>query len=267
MQHSCRNCGTTFDGNFCFNCGQKAFTTINKKYITDEIQYALIHTNKGFLYSIKKIIQNPGKTAREFVEGNRVNHYKPIGLLFILSGISSFIAFKLIKMDKLLVTGYEEQKISSQFSDDMMHNMSSYNSFFMMLLVPVFALCTWLVLKKWGQNYYEHVVMNAYVLCATTLITIFITSPAMYLLRNDGYWFMKLAQFSMVVMLAMYFWFFKGFYPEKSSKQIVGNTMLIVLLLIVAYFAIIFAIIIIFGIYYLIAHGGAGLLEYIQPRK
>lgn len=58
----------------------------------------LVHTNKGFLFSLKKIIVNPGKTAREFIEGNRVNHYKPIGMLFILSTIASFIYFKVLKM-------------------------------------------------------------------------------------------------------------------------------------------------------------------------
>lgn len=265
MQHICKNCATSFDGYFCSKCGQKAYKKIDKKYITDEIQYAIIHTNKGFLYSIKRIIQNPGKTAREFIDGNRVNHYKPIGLLFILSGISSFISFKLIKMDKIMQAGFQEKKMSSNFMMDFTNNMSSYSSLWMIFLVPIFAFCTWLVLKKWGNNYYEHVVMNAYVLCATTLVAIFITSPAMYFMRNNGYWFEKLSQLSIVAMLAMYFWFFKGFYHEKSGKTIVANTLLINLFIIVSYFAIIFAIVIIYAIVYGIMHGSEELLQYIKP--
>lgn len=56
----------------------------------DEIQYTFLHTNKGLLYSIKHILKNPGNTAREFIDGNRVNHYKPILLTFLLGGIAGF---------------------------------------------------------------------------------------------------------------------------------------------------------------------------------
>jgi hypothetical protein len=39
-----------------------------------------------FLFRVKTL-RNPGKTAREYVEGNRVDHYKPIALTFVLAGI------------------------------------------------------------------------------------------------------------------------------------------------------------------------------------
>ena len=78
MENTCQNCNNLIVENFCSNCGQKKFKRIDKKYVFDEIQYTLLHTNKGLFYSIKKLLRNPGKTAREYIEGNRVNHYKPI---------------------------------------------------------------------------------------------------------------------------------------------------------------------------------------------
>jgi hypothetical protein len=99
--NNCQNCNNPIEVNFCSNYGQKKYKRIDKKYIWDEVQYTTIHTNKGFLYSIKKILKNPGKAAKEFIEGNRVNHYKPIALAFILSGISGFISYKIIHLNDL----------------------------------------------------------------------------------------------------------------------------------------------------------------------
>jgi hypothetical protein len=251
--------------NFCGNCGQKAYKKIDKFYIKEELQYTLIHTNKGFLYSIKKIVQNPGKTAREFVDGNRVQHYKPIALLFILSSISSFMLFKIIKMNEMMSSYYANQKLVSPMMLDYNTALSSYNNFLMLIMVPVFALCSWLVLKKWGHNYYEHVVMNAYVLCASTILAIFVTNPIMYFFKDNSDVFMTISGLSMVTMVLIYFWFFKGFYPEKSTKQIFLNLLLITLLIVVAYFTLIFMVMIIHIIWYAIAHGGEAMMRYVKP--
>lgn len=77
MKEICKNCQNTITENFCGNCGQKRFKRIDKKYVFDEIQYLALHTNKGFFYSIKKILRNPGKTAKEFI------HFKHIFLYLL----------------------------------------------------------------------------------------------------------------------------------------------------------------------------------------
>ena len=99
MDQNCQNCSTLILNNFCDNCGQKKFKKIDRKYIWDEIQYTFLHTNKGFLYSVKNIIKNPGKTARAFIDGNRVNHYKPILLVFV----TPRFPYKSIRRSKVLV--------------------------------------------------------------------------------------------------------------------------------------------------------------------
>lgn len=99
---NCLNCGNQITENFCSNCGQKKYKRIDKKYIWDELQYTVFHTNKGLLYSIKTTLKNPGKTAKDFIEGNRVNHYKPILLVFVLSGIATFLTFKVLNFKEII---------------------------------------------------------------------------------------------------------------------------------------------------------------------
>ncbi len=159
MENNCICCQHTFEESFCNNCGQKKYKRIDKKYIWDEIQYTFFHINKGFFYTILNVLKNPGKTAREFIDGNRVKHYKPISLAFVLAGVSAFLSIKSIGLYKMMQA---TNKLNSQFGDNLMSMTVNYNSFFMLGYIPLVALFTKFVFRKWGHNYFEHVVMNAF---------------------------------------------------------------------------------------------------------
>ncbi|TCC86991.1 DUF3667 domain-containing protein [Pedobacter frigiditerrae] len=264
MENICQNCTLTIQENFCSNCGQKKFKRIDRKYIWDEVQYSLIHTNKGFLYSAKKIIKNPGKTAREFIYGNRVNHYKPILLVFLLSGISAFISFKVIGFDKIIKSYYASQHLNSKFMNDMLSFIASYNSFMMLILVPIFALFTKIALRKWGQNYYEHIIMNAYLLSFYTLLSIIILSPILYLLRNNVNAAMLISNSLILLGPVLQVWFYKGFYPEKSLKSIIVKVLLIIGLIILAYVTLIMLVSILAIV--LAMFMGPEFLKYFKPQ-
>jgi Protein of unknown function (DUF3667) len=118
MENNCQNCNHVIVENFCSNCGQKKYKRIDKKYVLDEIQYTLLHTNKGLFYSIKKLLKNPGKTAREYIDGNRVNHYKPILLIFLLSGISAFISYKVLGFAEVMADFYSKSSNNSKILTD-----------------------------------------------------------------------------------------------------------------------------------------------------
>lgn len=235
MTETCHNCSTLITGNFCSNCGQKKYKRIDKKYIWDELQYTLFHTNKGFLYSIKKILSNPGKTAREFINGNRVNHYKPILLVFILSGIATFISYKLLKLKEVMNDYYTQSNINSSQMGDFMNFLSSYTSIIMLLLIPLFALSTWIAFKKWGHNYYEHLVMNAFILSFYTLISIIFIYPVMFIFRHSPNVFILITQLSLLIVPLILCWFFKTFYNNKPVKSIVLKVLAVTGLTILGY--------------------------------
>lgn len=249
MEYNCTNCSTTFTGSFCNSCGQKKYHRIDKKYIWDETQYMLLHTNKGFLYSVKSILRNPGKTAREFIDGKRVSHYKPMLLAFLLSGISAFISFKVVGLTEVLQDLYAQQHVNSALMNDYMAFVRSYNSFIMLALIPFFAFFTRLVFRKWGHNYYEHVVMNAYIISFYNLVTIFLVYPVLYLLKGNIKVFGLVTELVLFLIVPILIWFFKAFYADKPLKSIIGKVILTFLLVLLVLVILVFIAIVVLAVF------------------
>ncbi len=221
MEEICKNCQHQITETFCSNCGQKKFKRIEKKYLLDELQYTVFHSNKGLLYSLKTILKNPGKTSREYIEGNRINHYKPILLVFVLSGVATFISYKILNLKEVMSAYFEQKEVNSQVTGEMMTFLSSYNAILMLLLLPLFALTTKIAFRKWGNNYYEHVVINAYILSYYTLISIIVIYPIMFFFRNAPDTFFSITQYSILIVPFILVWFFKEFYNHKPLRAII----------------------------------------------
>ncbi len=260
MASTCLNCQTPIAENFCSNCGQKKFKRIDRKYVVDEAQYLLVHTNKGFLYSVKNILKNPGKTAREFIDGNRVNHYKPLLLAFVLSGVSAFLSYKVLNLNELL--GQFTTQMNGANANKAFSFLSSYNSVIMLAFLPVLAIFTSIIFRKWGQNYYEHIVMNAFGLSCYTLVTIIISYPILYAVRGNMDLFIKVFSGSTLIIPFIFVWFYKGFYPERSIGKIILKVFLIIVTVFLAYMAVIFIAVILIGI----LKGPEALKMMMQPK-
>lgn len=261
MESICQNCARIISENFCGHCGQKQFKRIDRKYIGDELQYTLVHTNKGFLYSVKQILRNPGKTAREFIDGNRINHYKPIGLTFILSGISTFISFKLLHMDDIMNKIYAAKGQNLNIMSEFLSFMSEYNAIIMLFYIPILALCSTIAFNDWKHKYYEHVVMNAFGLSFYTIFSIIFIYPILYFFRDNNQVFVSISTYGSVMILPMMFWFYKKFYFEKSSQAIALRIFIKTTLFSVAFIAIIFG-----GIISYVAVNGADGLKQFAPK-
>ncbi len=243
METNCQHCNHTFTDNFCSKCGQKQYKRIDKKYISDELQYTLIHTNKGFLYSAKNILKNPGKTAREYISGNRVSHYKPISLAFVLSGISAFISFKILDLASIMKKQAAMQSANTAMQVDFIDKFTAFyqsnSAIIMLMFVPILALFSMLSFRKWGENYYEHTVMNAYGLCFYNIFTIIFVYPIYYIFRNNVEVFTQISMIGLIAIPLMMFWFYKNFYPDASVKSLIFRVLAKTSMLVVLYFGII----------------------------
>ncbi|MGL4581556.1 MAG: DUF3667 domain-containing protein [Flavobacterium sp.] len=220
MDDNCKNCNQLITENFCNNCGQKKYTRINKGYLLEELYEVVVYTNKGFLYSVKKVITNPGKIAREFIDGKRINHYKPILLSFVLSGISALVSFQFIGIARPLSDLNSKNPESNKIMSEFLAYFTNYHSFIMLLFIPFFALLTKLTFRKWGHNYYEHLVMNAYILSFITILNTLIVYPITYFYITDPDAVYNILGLSLLTTPFVLYWFFKEFYKDQTSKRI-----------------------------------------------
>lgn len=233
----CANCGNEISQNFCPNCGQKKYKRIDGNYIKDEIQYTILHTNKGFFYTLKNLVKNPGKTTKAYLDGNRVKHYKPILLSFVLTGFTVFISYKVLKMGEMINAYFKQLAASNpnSFNPESYNAfLANYSTFFMMLLIPVSGFLTSIVFKKQGHNYYEHVVINAFLYCFWSLFSILIIYPLIFIF-NSPISLVVIVGLSFFLFIPFAAWFFKELYAPMSWGKSIWKVIQISLLALLLY--------------------------------
>ncbi len=226
----CKNCEHTFQGNYCPNCGQKSKTErLSWNFVQDELKYVVLHFNKGLLFTAKELLTRPGDTIREFIEGKRINHYKPILLVFVLAGINGLLTHYLSLNEMMNSIQPEEQRINPLFDMTQYLNWFTKNyAIIELLLIPVFSLCSWLSFKKWGYNYIENVIINCFASGQRLLLGI-IFFPLSYLLDKSGYIFFSLILSSLVYLATL--WTYSTLYRDKVIGERILRILLFIFLL------------------------------------
>jgi predicted amidophosphoribosyltransferase len=88
---TCNVCGKPVENNFCSNCGEPVqLRRVDGKYIADEIG-RVINFERGFLYSIRKILIRPGKSVRAFLTQDRKRLVKPVVFVILCSLIYTLL--------------------------------------------------------------------------------------------------------------------------------------------------------------------------------
>lgn len=230
MQHQlCKNCQHTFEGNFCSNCGQKTSTKrLDWHYLFDELKYTFLHINGGLLFTCKQLLTRPGHMTREFIEGKRIKHYKPILLVFVLAGISTLLLYysgDLIIMEKMQSTN------KSVFDPkDFVSFFSKCYTYIQLASIPFFSICTWFAFKKWGYNYIENTIINSFVIAQMLIIGILFT-PVKYLLIGNSF---NVKIFIVISFISYGFpiWLYLQLYKDKKIKHIILRMLLTFLFLV-----------------------------------
>jgi hypothetical protein len=208
----CKNCTHTFEGNFCANCGQKTNTKrLDWQYVYDELKYTFLHVNNGLLFTAKQLYIRPGYMVREFIEGKRVKHYKPILMVFVLAGIMG-LALHYIKLENLISdynTGSPEVTVKT------FRWISAHYTIVELLLLPIISLASWITFRKWGYNYIENVIINSFATSQRLLFSI-ATFPILYLLQEKSIYLKNIIQLPEYLLTIWLYW---QLYHDKSIKQ------------------------------------------------
>ncbi|MES2575151.1 MAG: DUF3667 domain-containing protein [Bacteroidota bacterium] len=157
MDVTCKNCGQTYTGHYCNNCGQPAAThQLNFHFLWREIQHSLLHFDEGILYSIKQLFTRPGHSIRDFVEGKRIKHFKPISLVLLLATLYGFLYhyYNISFSNDTSEVGVD----STKFNDW----LGSHYPWVILLTIPFYTIGTSIAFKKQGYNLVEYFILNTF---------------------------------------------------------------------------------------------------------
>jgi hypothetical protein len=161
---NCKNCGLQSDGKFCPNCGQQMETyRITLPHLLHEIIHTFTHLEKGFLFTLKKLVTDAGRMQRLYLGGYRVHHQKPFSMFFICATIS---ALGLYWINKL--SGSSLRPGQEAFNYFLQH----YYVLLHVALFPVYTLITWLLFIRSKYNYAEILVLGMYMVAFMLLLLI-----------------------------------------------------------------------------------------------
>ena len=104
MDHSnstaiiCKNCGNSFSGNYCNECGEKVLRDSDRSFrkLLSTLLIAITFADSKMIKTLWLVLKRPGFLSQELADGRSVNYLKPISLFFVLNLIYFF--FPLIQL-------------------------------------------------------------------------------------------------------------------------------------------------------------------------
>lgn len=217
MSHAqCKNCGHTLKLKFCPACGQSADThEINLHFLWHDIQHGIFHFDKGLPFTIKALFTRPGHAIREFIEGKRIQYFKPVALLFIVAGLYMFLFHRLhldTKMVGLVSMKDEEQQTMLKFMEFYSNNYALIS----LGLAPFAALTTFLAFRKAGFNYFQVLILVLYVTSGRLIISM-ISLPLSYYMSKSN--MISLSSFMGALSMGYAIWVYLEFFNTLSLER------------------------------------------------
>ncbi len=150
----CKNCKYDFEGNFCNN--------------------------------IKELLTRPGNSIREYLEGKRKKHYKPLAFVFLMPALYTVIKY-LIDIETLLggfvsgiIESINETETNVPETLKLLNWLANNYAYSTLLFVPFFSFASYLAFKKSKYNYFELLVLNFYTTGQQNLIYLMFSPVFLY---------------------------------------------------------------------------------------
>ena len=233
----CKNCGNEFSGNYCNMCGQSAHThDINAHFIWHDIQHGLLHFEKGILYTIKELFVRPGYAVKEYIDGKRINHFKPLSLLILLGGLYAFLLHT-FNVHQIPIINNDPGKLLKFDLSELFRLIEEHYSFAQIILLPIYSLASYLAFKKRKLSYMKHVVLNAFML-AQRLVVKILFIPLLYAVSGTPKMNLIIG-ITNFIGFALMFWTLYQFFKSSNTFRTILRCIL--------YFVLFFTQMIVYG--------------------
>lgn len=180
---------------------------ITIRYLANEL-LLIANLEKGFGYTVKVFFLRPRQAVVEFLQENRKRMMKPFPMLVLLLTVATFLSLRLLPLGEPLWQDFKEDggaDLFSPFVQEAIHSltiaMQKYFNILFVLSLPGQAVGSYLLFRKHGYNFAEHLVINTYLFCIQTLIYILILpfipwnesiAGPLLIIGMFGYWYYAL---------------------------------------------------------------------------
>ncbi len=153
----CENCGTTLNGPFCYNCGQKHLPENRsfKTLVLDGMDQ-LFSLDNTLLRTLATLIKSPGKLTQSYLRGRRVRYTLPLRLYLIVSFIYFFVTAIIIS------------QVPMALQDERVALVLELLPKILFFMVPVMALLLKLVYRT--VYYFEHLIFSLHIHAITFVL-------------------------------------------------------------------------------------------------
>ncbi|OXA90980.1 DUF3667 domain-containing protein [Flavobacterium hercynium] len=240
MSIKCKNCDQNYSGNYCNNCGQPAEThKINAHFLWHDIQHGLLHFDKGILYSFQQLFSRPGHSIREFIEGKRVKHFKPISLVVVLGTLYG-ILYHFFDINLINATS-TDPKINYLKVNEF---IATHFFWITIANIPLFTIGTFICFRKQGYNFIEYFVLNTFK-ASQKLFAHIITFPLLYFF-NGSPEIKSINILIYVIDLILIFWTNIQFFNKISKTKALLLSILSHLIFLVLFILILIVIVLLY---------------------
>lgn len=179
---SCKNCGNSFTGNFCNECGEKIYTEHDKslKHLIEEVFHFVTHFDNKVFRTVGSILFKPGTVTRDYNNGIRKRYYKPVSLFLVcvmlyllfpmLSGMNVTLTTHLqntrsfgirFPTDWALVKLQSEHITELQLFEKFNQVSEKVSKIMLLLLIPFTAFALRLLFFNKRKYFFDHFILAA----------------------------------------------------------------------------------------------------------
>ena len=169
---TCKNCNNQFEGQFCNHCGQSADTQrLDFKFLLKNLHKNFLHYfHKGIFYTSRQLFTRPGHSIREYIEGKRVNHFEPIGLLITFAALYG-VLYHTFGIN--MFSGLSDNSLDGKLDFKGVGNwIADHFAIVNLFFVPVYSIGSFITFWKQSFNFYEHIYINTFLASQRLLIRI-----------------------------------------------------------------------------------------------
>lgn len=254
----CKTCDFQLDNDakYCSNCGSKIVDDrLSWKGTWEEFIGPFFNWENNFWRTFFGLFKNPKDVLEAYITGARKKYFQPFSYIILYASVAVFF-YKFFPME--IITEYSEG-FSKGFETsnpsvkapkiDMkgyMESLMSYYNFFVLLLIPLYALTSYIIFNKKGHNFFEHLVFNSYIQTNLGFVSLVLQVVLVNMLG------MNFGVYSILFLFIFIFftiYTFKKLYSQ-NLKQSVSSGIKYILLFFGLYFGIIAVFSILFGIIY-----------------